>query len=437
MNDRERADWLDRTIADLLRNRRQTTPPDGLDENDVDGLLRAASTRMIDATGFGKSAIRTDSALWRRVIQRLDRRRQPRLPFQHLSAPGQGARASEPTDEELRDIVATRRKMTDEMMLISESRREDVWHDLEKRPESKPQKKGWLSWFRRSSSRADQLSPALDSIAFGSAPTDVEVDFDGVLETARARKGLSFLASEAAGDRRDDVWDLVRTRVERRNAQRSEAGQTRWFRPRWALALAASASVIVAVALVPAVGLSQHPVAEAARFVGSHLGVTETDSTPPDPVAGDTIVVTPIEVDTAEASALLGVSVAQPEGLKGFELTSSQFFSQPIAADTGGTFALTYQGHDPGQSLVIYQELASNTTLTASSDSATSMTFQDGTQGTYIDGAWQVTSASGLSWDMSDTQTLVFERNGVRTIIRYTGPRIEAPDLMAFANMMD
>ena len=377
MNERERADWLARTIDDLLRGKRQAMTPDGLDENDVDGLLRAASTRMSQATDSAKSSLQYEGAVWRQVLQRLDRRRQPRGPNRPGAAPGQAVQKSEPPDAELgelSDIIAIRRKMTDEMMSVSESRRGDIWRELETRLESKSQKKGRFSFLRRSNTRADRLSPAADS--------------------------------------------------------------GRWLQPRWALAAAASVAVVIAAGLIPIVGLSQHPVAEAARFVGSHLGVTETSSTPPNPITSEALVLDPVEVNAAEASALLGVKVAAPEGLAEFELTSSQFFSQPITADIGGTFVLTYRGIDPTQSLVIYQELSSGANLTAGSDSATSINLPDGTKGTYIDGAWQVTDAGGLWWDISGTQTLVFERNGVRTIIRYTGPRIETPAIIAIAGLM-
>ncbi|MCH8814755.1 MAG: hypothetical protein IH957_06600 [Chloroflexi bacterium] len=440
MNERERADWLARTIDDLLRGKRQATTPDGLDENDVGGLLRAASTRMGQATDSAKSSLQYEGAVWRQVLQRLDRRRQPRPPSrQAAAAPGRVAQQSEPPDAELgelSDIIAIRRKMTDEMMSISDSRRGNIWRDLKTRLESKSQKKGWFSFLRRSNSRADRLSPALDSIAFNAPLIDVDPDLDGLLVTAHTRKRLSLLASEAADGSRDYVWDRIRTSLEQGNTHRSDVRQGRWFQPRWALAAAASVVVVVAVGLIPVVGLSQHPVAEAARFVGSHLGVTEIDSAPPNPMSSDTVAIDPVEVNAAEASALLGVNVVEPEGLTEFELTSSQFFSQPITGESGGTFVLTYRGSDPAQSLVIYQELSSGGNLTAGSDSATSITLPDGTEGTYIDGAWQVTSASGLSWGIGGTQTLVVERDGVRTIIRYTGPRIEARTLIAIAGMM-
>ncbi|MFQ5471570.1 MAG: hypothetical protein ACE5FA_01620, partial [Dehalococcoidia bacterium] len=87
MNERERADWLARTIDDLLRGSRQTTPPTGLDENDVDGLLRAASTRMSQATDSAKSSLQYEGAVWRRVLQRLDRRRHPRTPSRGDAVP--------------------------------------------------------------------------------------------------------------------------------------------------------------------------------------------------------------------------------------------------------------------------------------------------------------------------------------------------------------
>jgi hypothetical protein len=197
-----------------------------------------------------------------------------------------------------------------------------------------------------------------------------------------------------------------------------------------------SAAVLIGViGLVPLTGLAHHPVAEAARQVGGFVGVIEGDAPPPAPTSGPTIV-TATQVTAAEASELLGATVMEPIALADFELTSSQYFPEPITSDTGGTYVLTYHGMNPAQTLVIYQELASGAPLFAPLSGATSLILADGNAATYVEGGWEITDGNGLSWDIGNTQTLIFEHVDVRTIIRYTGPPIETAILTAIGNVL-
>ncbi len=68
--------------------------------------------------------------------------------------------------------------------------------------------------------------------------------------------------------------------------------------------------------------------------------------------------------------------------------------------------------------------------------SASDLTLSDGARATYIEGSWS-TSGSQIVWGADGSQTLVFDRDGLRTIIRYlNGPRLEPGEIVAIAEGM-
>jgi hypothetical protein len=81
---------------------------------------------------------------------------------------------------------------------------------------------------------------------------------------------------------------------------------------------------------------------------------------------------------------------------------------------------------------MVFQEAASGTGLAASVGSIHDYVLADGTLASYIQGAW-TPGASGFSWSADNAQTLVFDRDGVRTIIEYIGPPVAVPELLAIA----
>ena len=112
----------------------------------------------------------------------------------------------------------------------------------------------------------------------------------------------------------------------------------------WQRLAAAGAVVAVAIAAVgpiPATGLAHHPAAEFARFVGGHVGVSET-SAPPD-VPPVTQVIEGAEMTAQEASVLVGVPVHKPTFVPpGYLEASARYFPEPITADDGGVYVLSY-----------------------------------------------------------------------------------------------
>lgn len=438
MNERERADWLARTVDNILRGSRPAAPPDGLDERDVDGLLRAASTRMSEGSKSARSALQYEGAVWREVLQRLDRRQRPRQNATPNSEPAHDKRQrNQATEKHLDDrgaITSLRRTMTGDLPSGSITHGTGSGKGRQATVDDQPKKRGLFWFLRRSDRDADRLEPAIDAIAFGKT-LEIGPEDDGLISTARTRKGFTHFFSRAADERRDHIWSQVQTRVERQGQRDSNRSTARTHSRRWVFGAAAASIVVAAIALLPVTGLANHPVAEAARFVGNYIGVTETVSAPPAPTSDFTIV-SATQVSATEASETLGITVADAVPLTNFDLTSSRYFSEPITSDHGGTYVLTYQGRDPAQSLVIYQELASEVNLAIGSEASAGVSLSDGTSTTYVEGVWDVTGPDDLSWNIGRTQTLIFERDGLRTIIRYTGPTIEASILTEIANLL-
>lgn len=335
--------------------------------------------------------------------------------------------------DDLRDIVAMRRRMAERLADFSETYREEVWNQLQSKIEARETTEETPSFLAPSpADQNDELSRLIDGEL---SDADVEVsradaEIAGLLTAVNRRRHAAQMASQLAEERRDSIWQRVRASIVRREADRLDRPERRSFAPRWALAGAAAALVIAAIGPVPATGFAHHPVAEAVRYAGHHLGITET-STAPAPPATDTTV-HPVNASAAEAAAALGIAVTAPDSIDRFTLTASQLFSEPITADSGGAFVLTYQGSDPAQSIIVYQEGASGANLTAAGGSAESIALPDGTPAAYVDGSWQATP-DGLSWVFGGTQTLLFERDGVRTILRYSGPPMAPADLAAIA----
>jgi hypothetical protein len=71
---------------------------------------------------------------------------------------------------------------------------------------------------------------------------------------------------------------------------------------------------------------------------------------------------------------------------------------------------------------MVFQEAASGADLAASVGSIDDYVLADVTPASYIQGAW-TPGTDGFSWSADDAQTLVFDRDGVRTIVEYIGPQ--------------
>jgi hypothetical protein len=235
-------------------------------------------------------------------------------------------------------------------------------------------------------------------------------------------------ADEGQRRRREDGLTPTGERVQRGTLR----GAGLW--PKLAAAGALGALVVAALGPLPATGFADHPVTGFLWSVAEHIGFREVDQPPAvTPVDGVTLAT---DMTAAEAAERLGVPVTMPaDSPVGFALTSSRFLETPLTANAGGTFALTYAAAD-GSALVIYHEQASGADFAVEGGSATDVALGDGTAATYVEGMWEPSADGGLAWREGGAQTLVFERNDVRTTIQYTGPEADAPSLFELADSM-
>lgn len=99
-------------------------------------------------------------------------------------------------------------------------------------------------------------------------------------------------------------------------------------------------------------------------------------------------------------------------------------------------FMLTYAstGADSA-SLAIYQERSSGSDFAAQIGHAFDVSLSDGTAATYVEGFWQP-GESAFVWSDGDGQALIFDRDGVRTSIQYSGANRDPAFLFAIADSL-
>jgi len=207
---------------------------------------------------------------------------------------------------------------------------------------------------------------------------------------------------------------------------------------RLAAAGAVLAVAIAAVGPIPATGLAHHPAAEFARFVGGHIGVSETSAPPNVPPV--TQVIEGADLTAQDASALVGVPVHKSTFVpSGYHEASARYFPTPITADEGGVYVLSYENSGPGGStgiILVFQERASDTSITVKEGFAQDISlFATGTAATYVNGAWQPNGGK-LTWGEPGAQTLVFDLGGLRTIVQSSATDISLTDLVAIADSL-
>lgn len=447
MNEQERADWLARAIDDLVRGKGQEPLPPGLDDEEIISLLKVARARFQQAQASAHAGLQHEAVVWRRLLERLQAGGpETNRPCNEQTIAGGPAITNDPemaTDPELREVAQLRQRMSQELHSLAESYREDVWQRVQARlqAQTEPQKRGFWAFLRRGQREADALAPALDSVAKGASTWSTDPEVEELLRIARSRKALSTMAASASAGPQDRVWARLRPAVAARvfgaapKGQRTVGEGSARIWPKLAAAAAAIAIAAVALGPLPATGFAEHPAARFVRYLGQHLGVIET-STPPPAHPGAPDIIAGTEVSPKDAAALMLLPIRVPSVVPtGMRLASSQFFPKPITAPVGGTFVLTYESGEAGGGLTIYQEAAGGASLTAIEGSALDLALADGTAATFYRGSWQ-SSDGGFRWDHQDSATLVFERDGVRTIIRHLGADVAPATLLAIADSM-
>jgi hypothetical protein len=435
MNEQQRADFVARAVDDLISGIEPAHVPADLDARDVDAILQVARSRLETARSAAHDGIHYEGTVWQRVLERLGSAGTV-MPQGALAGPP-ASRYDLSDEAALREMAVLRRQMSAQLHAFAENHREDVWRRVQARMAlgEEPTTQGafarvrssLLARFNRSQpgqAYADLVAPALDSVAAGRPAEVGDSELDEVVKVAWNRKAASQVAATSAEIRRDRVWGKVHANITSGTAAPSSSAPRSW--PRAVAIGAAAAIAIAAIGPLPATGFANHPAVQAVRLLGGHIGVVET-GTPPD--AGDGTVVSGSPATASQASDQLGFAVIDPETPPGFNFVSARVFPSGITS-ASGMFASSYSGAG-GRTISVYQERASGAALAAASGSATDLVLANGTPATYFDGRWGVTDG-GFQWILGGTQTIVFDHDGVRTIIVHSGPA-DAGFLAAFA----
>ncbi len=422
MRDRERAEKLARAIEELVQGR----SPGDVDDRELRELLQVAKIRLDAARSIAQTGAQYEGTLWQQVQDRLGWRRE-RLTIPSWLKEDAGSSAAEEDSEQLdiqqlQDVIALRRQIAEEAISLAEAHRQAVWGQVQARIQSK---RPAFSFLHRAHPQADALATAVDSLVLGRPiPDSSDPQLGEVMHLARARRAATQTTLLAARDVQGRVWARIRPRLLSRlmgsGSRHASTGAPAWQR----LAAAAAAVAVVAAALgpLPATGFAHHPVAEFVRFLGGHVGVSETGSPPTAPPPTEVLQGT--DVTASRASELLGLPVAEPTWVpRGFQRVSSRYFPQALTGAAGGTFLLAYQraAADGASVILIYQERPGSD-IAIRPGSAQDIILPDATPATYISGSWQPSGAGAeVTWANEGTQTMVFDRQGLRTIVIYRG----------------
>jgi hypothetical protein len=416
MNERQRADQLARAIDELI-NGTPRPEPTRFDDQELKSLIKVAQARLGASKNAASASTNHEAAVWQQLITRLQGRPRPspRKPGHDIA-----------TDADMRQTVAARREVSAAILSLAARHKDDVWRRVQSRIKGR---RGSLGGPPSLGSAGEDSSEAPMRTRF--FPTG-DADMDSQLAVALNRPTLRDLSAHAVDSSQRKLHD--RKRGDPARQWRSDLALPRDdSRTGWAPLAAAGAMILLIIAsLGPVPGLANPPAVEAARYIGQHLGVIETDAPPPTP--GPATIVLPEDVTPQQASDHLGLPVVAPDTLLGSAQSSSRFFSAGLTSDGSGVFVITYEASDGSSGVSLYQEAAGDASLAVPSGMAVD-TSAGGTQATYFEGGW-TQSGGALTWLDSGTQTLLFERDGLRTMIQYTGPQIHMDTLAAAATML-
>lgn len=446
MKDQDRADRLARAIEEMA----QGSMPVEIDDDELRELLTIARIRMDAAEQATGAAGETQHVVLERLLARLHARDNEESDDTHPSdIVDSDSESGEVDIGELQDVISLRRRIAEEAADLAEAHRQTVWQRVQDRiAAGASEKRGFFRWpFGKRDRQADEFGVALDRMTMGEPIWEAKDSrLEELLQVARLRQAAVVTAGSGSGsgfmDQQARVWARIRPRL---MARQMIARRPRVFRrrelnlPPWPKLAAAGAAIALAVAILgplPATGFAQHPVVELVSGAG-HVGVTET-TTPPEAVPPVTRVVESNEVTVSEASDLLGAGVFEPASVPaGYTRVSSQYFPEPLTADEGGLFVLAYESEagEPN-SILVYQELASATNIAVEDGYAQDVGLvETDTSATYVNGVWRA-SEGGLTWGSEGSQTIVFDHQGVRTIIQTDDADMPMSELAAIATSM-
>jgi hypothetical protein len=416
MNERERAEQLARAIDELIHGTPRPRPTH-FDDHELQSLVQVAQARLSAGKSVASAGADHEAAVWEQLIARLEGRPRPARPK---------AGDDIDADDEMRQTIAARREMSDSILALANQHKDDVWRRVQERI---TKRRGYRGKPPSPSGGAsgDAGLPPMRTRYFPTGNPDI----DSLLAVAANRPALRATSAQAMNTQQRRLHDRMRNDPARRwrDLALSQAdSQAGWGR----LAVFGVALVLIIAALGPIPGLSRPAAVEAARYVGRHLGVMETDSLPP--ASTPSTIVLPEDVTQQQASERLGLPVSAPETVLGLPQTSSRFFAAGLTSDGRGLFVLTYQAADGTSAVTIYQEATGHASLAVPPGEAADTTV-NGEPATYYEGAWSE-AGGAVTWQKTGTQTLVFEGDGLRTTVQYTGAEIDMAGLTAAVAML-
>jgi hypothetical protein len=415
MNERERAEHLARAIDELIHGSPRPGPAH-FDDHELQSLVQVAQARL----GAGKSAAGAstdhEAAVWGQLIARLEGR--PRTARHEI--------IDDIAADDVRQTIAARREMSDSILALANQHKDDVWRRVQERI----QKRRRSLDKPPSSSGGASGDAARPPMRVRYVPTGAP-DIDSLFAVAANRPTLRDASAKAVNTTQRRLHERMRGDPARqwRDLTLSEGDpQAGWGR----LAVFGAIAVLVIVALSPIPGLSRPAAVEAARYVGNHLGVMETEVSPPASTPG--VVVRPENVTPQQAGERLAIPVSAPDTFLSLPQTSSRFFSAGLTSDGGGVFVLTYQDADSSSAVTIYREASGQAALAVPAGEAID-TSVNGLPATYYEGGWSEANGA-VTWQNTGYQTLVFDRDGLRTTVQYSGAEIDMAGLTAAASML-
>jgi hypothetical protein len=449
MHDQDRADKLAKAIEEMVQGRM----PEDLSDEELQQLLQIAKIRLDAAHLAAEAGSETQGAVFERLIARLNLCQEQGngepdgSTTAHDCAGDMAADHEDPehTDvKELQEVIDLRRRMSEHAAAISEAHREAVWQRVQSRVQtSQSERRGFFRWlFHRRDREVEEFGTTLDRMLLGEPIWEAgDSRLEELLRLARMRRVAATTAHTGFLDQQARVWARLRPRLMAclSRSPRRPVFQRRAAAPWPKLAAAGAVVALVAAALgpIPATGLAHHPVTEFARFLGGHIGVSETSAPPTVPPVTEVIQSNDVSAD--QASTLLGLPVYEPPFLpSGYHQVSSQYFPRALTADQGGLFVLAYQDSSltgSPETILIYQERASSNSIVVEKGFVQDIRLSAGTPATYVSGTWRPTG-SDLTWGEDDTDTILFDLGGLRTTIYTTDASLPLADLMAVADSL-
>jgi hypothetical protein len=449
MDDQDRADELAKAIEEMV----QGGMPEDPNDDELQQLLQIAKIRLDAARLAAEAGTEAQSTVLQRLIARLNLlQKQGNLEpdgstTSHDLPEDMAANCEGPEHadfQELQEVIDLRRRLSEDAAAISEAHREAVWQRVQARIQAgQSERRGLFRWlFPRRDREADDFGANLDRMVLGEPIWEAQdSNLEELLRVARMRRAVAATARTGFLDQQARVWARLRPRLMARlsRSRHRPVFQRRATAPWPKLAAAGAAVALVAAALgpLPATGLAHHPAAELARFLGGHVGVSETSSPPTVPPVTEVIQSNDVSAD--RASFLVGLPVYEPTFVpSGYHQVSSQYFPRALTADEGGLFVLAYEHSSltgSPEPILIYQEHASSNSIAVEEGFAQDIWLSAGAPATYVSGTWRPIGAD-LTWGKDGAQTILFDLGGLRTVIHTTDSALPLADLVAIADSL-